>query len=177
MIFRHAPSDLRPRRRYTSTGSPTNGELPRNMRPARTAFRSPWQNGIPERLGRSGAFANCSIHSVVLNEVTFGRLLGEVPLLLPIRTHRTTRLERDSRRVGLSSASPGSRRFFIVARRRPWAVCITGTTGLRKEEWAGVVFWAELPTNLFEGGSSNVPGFGSVLTTNSPVWELPKQAT
>jgi len=98
------------------------------LRPSMTAFRSPWQNGIVERWVGS-VRRELLDHPVVFNERHLRRLLGEYVAYYH-QTARTTRLKR---------RLPAF--VFPLPRREPallswlaggWAVCITGTTGLRR---------------------------------------------
>src|SRR5438105_3800652 len=56
------------------------------LRPARTAFRSPWQNGIAERWIGS-VRRELLDHSVVFNERHLRRPAGRVRCLLPSGPH------------------------------------------------------------------------------------------
>ena len=85
------------------------------LRPARTAFRSPWQNGIAERWVGS-VRRELLDHSVVFNERHLRRLLGEyVAYYHQDRTHYA--LEKETPGGRLPSASQGAG-AAIVARRR-----------------------------------------------------------
>ena len=98
------------------------------LRPARTAFRSPWQNGIAERWVGS-VRRELLDHSVVFNERHLRRLLGEyVAYYHQDRTHYA--LEKETPSGRLPSASQGAGAAIVLA--GGWAVCITGTTGLRR---------------------------------------------
>jgi len=85
------------------------------LRPARTAFRSPWQNGIAERWVGS-VRRELLDHSVVFNERHLRRLLGEyVAYYHQDRTHYA--LEKETPGGRLPSASQGAG-AALVARRR-----------------------------------------------------------
>src|SRR6267142_49663 len=89
--------------------------MPSACAPARTAFRSPWQNGIAERWVGS-VRRELLDHSVVFNERHLRRLLGEyVAYYHQDRTHYA--LEKETPGGRLPSASQGAS-AAIVARRR-----------------------------------------------------------
>jgi len=85
------------------------------LRPARTAFRSPWQNGIAERWIGS-VRRELLDHSVVFNERHLRRLLGEyVAYYHQDRTHYALEKETPGGRLPSPSQGAGA---AIVARRR-----------------------------------------------------------
>jgi transposase InsO family protein len=96
------------------------------LRPTRTAYRSPWQNGVAERWVGS-VRSELLDRAVVFNERHLRRLLGEyVPTTT--KTARTTRLSKETpggRQPSASestSAVVASRRLGGLHHRYNWAV-------------------------------------------------------
>jgi len=89
--FRHAPSDLRPRRDIQRSGS-HNGESPRPA-PSKDGLQKPLAERCRQSAGSEACVANCSITPSSSTSVTFADW-WESTLPTTIRTARTTRLKR-----------------------------------------------------------------------------------
>ena len=96
-----------------------------SIKPVRTAFRSPWQNGVAERWVES-CRRDVMDHVLVLNERHARRLLADtsgtitkIALTMPWR--------RTRRCVGPSPSVPLHNRRSLGF--PEWAACITGTNG------------------------------------------------
>src|SRR5437870_4019074 len=84
---------------------------------------------VSQSVGSEACVANCSITPSSSTSVTFADC-WESTLPTTIRTARTTRLKRRLPAVVFPLGSQGAGAAIVLA--GGWAVCITGTTGLRR---------------------------------------------